>query len=311
MLTFIPGYPPSPQRLLARFLPPLAEGVAAYYLEAHTAPGALVLDPFGQSPQAALEALHVGRRVIVANFNPVSRLALSLAVRPPSAEELTSALALLAEARTGGQLLEEYLRGLYLTRCAQCDRQVSADSFEWDTERDPDAPVEKTYHCPEHGPQRTPSDPADRALAGRFSGSGPDYHLLLHRVAPPDDSDRPYADEALAVYPPRALAAIATTLQRLDALKPGPEPRRLLAGLLVAALDAACPLAQERPRALVTSKRFSEHNFWLALDNARGMLAGVPAGDRWLALPDLLSGGPDARSVRLATLEALVEQVSA
>ena len=289
MLAFIPGYPPSPQRLLARFLPPLAEGVAAHYLERHTAPGELVLDPFGQSPQIALEALHLDRRVIVANFNPISRLALSLAVRPPTRDDLTAALARLAETRVQSQLLEDYLRDLYQTRCAQCERPISADTFEWDVERDSEAPVLKTYHCPEHGSQRGPVDDLDRALAGRFSRRGPDAHELLFRVAEGDDPDRADAQAALEVYPARALAAISAALRRYEGLKPDAETRRLLAGLLTAAFDAACPLAQERPRQLIAPKRFVEHNFWLALDNARALLAGVPAEDRSLPLPELLA----------------------
>ena len=302
MLAFVPGYPPSPNRLLARFLPPLVEGVAAHYVEQYSGQGDLVFDPFGQAPGAAVEALHLGRRVLVANFNPISHLALSLAVRPPTEAELRSALTLLGDVRTSsreprerdrgkdGDRLENYLRGLYRTTCADCGTETSADSFEWDTDASPDAPVERTYLCPRCGPpvkHGTTTD-ADRALAKRFT-RGLDYQWLLTRVTLLDDPDRGHAEEALAVYPPRALTALAALLVKLDALNPPPEARRLLSALVVAACDVANMLTLERPKALAVPKRYREHNFWLAMEKATGTLAGASAPDRSLPLSNLLS----------------------
>jgi hypothetical protein len=284
---FISGYPPAPHRLLARFLPPLADGVAAHHIEQHTRPGDLLFDPFGQSPRVAVEALHLGRRVVVASFNPVSRLGLSLAVRPPAEAELRSALTLLGDVRKEDERLEDYLRGLYRTRCADCGTEVSADAFDWEEA----GPVEKTYLCPRCGgpPKRSPADEADRALAGRFARGGLDYHLLLNRVAPLDDPDRVHAEEALTAYPPRALAAIAAVLVKLDSLAAPADTRRLLYGLLIAAFDAVCLLAQERPKVLTAPRRFREVNFWLALENAIAALVDVSAPNLALPLPDLLS----------------------
>lgn len=299
---FLPGYPPSPNRLLARFLPPLAEGVAAHYVEQYSGQGDLVFDPFGQAPGVAVEALHLGRRVLVANFNPISHLALSLAVRPPTEADLRSALTLLGDVRTtsreprerdrgkDGDRLENYLRGLYRTTCADCGTETSADSFDWDTDASPDAPVERTYLCPRCGPpvKHGPTTDADRALAQRFT-RGLDYQWLLTRVTPLDDPDRVHAEEALAVYPSRALTALAALLVKLDALNPPPETRRLLAALVVAACDVANMLTLERPKALAVPKRYREHNFWLAMEKATGTLARASAPDRSVPLSDLLS----------------------
>ncbi len=286
-LAFAPGYPPSPTGLLARFLPPLGEGVAAHSIEQQTAPGDLVLDPFGQSPRVAVEALSLGRRVVVANFNPISRLALSLAVRPPTAAELRSALTQLGDIPIEADRLETYVRGLYATRCADCGQAVSADSFEWDG----DQAIEKIYFCPQCGgpPRRHPTDNADRERAHHFKHSGPDYYILLDRVTALNDPDRAHAEEALAVYPARALTAIATTLLKLDVLHPSSETRRLLSGLLVAAFETVTRLGPERPKALSAPRRFIEHNFWLMLENAVGRLAGQPVPDQSCALAELLT----------------------
>jgi hypothetical protein len=210
---FIPGYPPSAFPL-SRHLPPLAEGVCAAYADQYSARGEVVIDPFGQSPRVAVEALSLGRRVVVATFNPISRLALSLALRPPTVAELRSALTVLADAPMGGRdsdRLENYLRDLYKTSCLDCGTPTIADSYEWDA--DANAPAEKTYYCQQCGGQKSrPTDEADRSLAVRFTRAGLDYYFVLDRVAAPDDPDRRHVQEALQVYPPRALTAIAACL---------------------------------------------------------------------------------------------------
>lgn len=295
-LSFIPGYPPGAPRLLDRFLPPLAEGVAAHYVQKHTRPGDLVFDPFGQSPSIAVEALGLERRVVVASFNPVSRLALSLAVRPPAIAQLRAALTLLADVPTGrdpGERLEPQVRALYRTRCAECDTPTSADAFEWDSETN--VPVAKLYFCAQCGGQlQSPTDDADRALAARYKRGGLDYHFLLERVTSATDPDRVHAEEALAVYNARTLAAIGVVLVKVEALASDRETKRLLAGLLLGALDATTLLGQDRPKVLVAPRRYREVNFWLALERTVGLIAGVPQPERAETLAEVLAPGQAA-----------------
>jgi len=289
-LAFLSGYPPTPDRLLARFLPPVAEGVAAQLIERLTQPGDLILDPFGQSPQIALEALHVGRRIVVANFNPISRLALSLLARAPSEKELLAALTALADAPlTSGERLEHYLRGIYHTTCVECGAAVEADAFECDAASH--LPLTKTYHCAQCGwHAQVATDEADRAQAKRFQARGLDYYRLLDRVAGRDDPDRVYAEEALAVYSPRTLAALAEALTKFETLDLNREVRRLLAGLLVVAFDALCLLTQERPKALVApTKLYTEKNFWRALEQGVAQLVGNGNIEPALPLAELLT----------------------
>lgn len=293
LIAFIPGYPPSPARFLARFLPPLAEGVAAHYIGQYSQPGDLILDPFGQAPAVAVEALHLRRRVLVASFNPISRLALSLAVRPPLADELRRALTLLGDTRRDNERLENYVRGLYQTTCADCNTEVSADAFEWEVGE----LISKTYLCAHCGgpPKTSPASEADQVQAARFTRQRLDYHFLLERVAPLNDPDRPHAQEVLEVYPPRSLAALAACLSKLEALNAERETRRLLAALIVAACDEACPLGPDRPRQLIAPRRYTEINVWLALEKAAPQLTGERGAN---------AGGSVLETTPLATLLA-------
>ena len=290
-LAFIPGFAPTRPRFLGRFLSPIADGVAAHYVRAHSRPGDLVLDPFGQSPTVAAEALSLERRVVVASINPILRLALSLAVRPPALADLKAALTALGDAHVGpgnSDRLELHVKAMYQTTCAECRSPVAADAFDWDAETG--LPVEKHYVCLScGGPRSAPADDDDCAMARRFSRGGPDYYFLLSRIASVDNADRTQAEETLAVYPARTLAAIGAVLMKLETLSLDRETRRLLAGLLVAAFDATTVLAQERPKVIAVPRHYREVNFWFALESALGLLAGTPATDRSTTLDRLLA----------------------
>ena len=288
-LAFIPGFAPSRPRFLGRFLSPIADGVAAHYVRVLTRRGDIVLDPFGQAPSVAAEALSLDRHVVVASVNPILRLALSMAVRPPSLLELKAVLTALGDAAGGaGQRLETQIQSMYETTCAECHTRTTADSYTWDA--DLGQPVEKHYVCLRcGGPREAAADEADRALAARFGPAGPDYHFLVGRTVHLDEPGRDRAEDILAVYPPRTLAAIASVLHKLEALDLDGESRRLLSALLVAAFDATTALAQDRPKVLALSRRYREVNFWYALEGALGLLAGAPAPDRSATLENLLA----------------------
>src|SRR5512147_177654 len=106
-LSYLPGNVPEDPGPLARYLPPVPEGVGAAFLAGHTTgpgagkPGPWILDPFGASPRLALELARLGCRVLVAVNNPVTRFLYEIAADPPPAAELQAALSEMAAARKG------------------------------------------------------------------------------------------------------------------------------------------------------------------------------------------------------------------
>jgi hypothetical protein len=278
-LPFIPGQIPPSIGPLGRYLPPIPDGVVTAWLARHIAPGAWVLDPFGASPRVAVEAARAGYRVLVAANNPVARFVLERIAAPPEAAVLRAALAELSASYKGTERIEPHIQSLYQTECAQCGQTIIAEAFLW--ERDAPAPYARIYHCPHcNDAGERPATPLDAQRAAHFS-SGPAGSLhrarALERVAPPNDPDRPYAEEALSVYPPRAVYALFTLINKLDQLYPGlqedRERRTHLEALLLAAADQAnalwpYPTARARPRQLTVPTRYRENNVWLALEDA-------------------------------------------
>jgi hypothetical protein len=261
---YFSGYPPHPYPL-GRFLPPLAEGVAAAYAEQFTAPNDLVIDPFGQSPRVALELARLGHKVIVASNNPILRLALSATFEPVPTASLRLVLTRLADVRLTNERLETYVRGLYRSTCSNCNSPVEVDAYEWERE----TLTEKYYYCETCGVDRNnPVDEADLELVNRISARGPHYHWALEQIAPGTDPDRDLYADALAAYTPRALSILFTLTLKIPNLQLDEAERRALDILLLMAYDEALafPASGQRPRSFKPHQRFRERNIWLALE---------------------------------------------
>ena len=269
-LPYIAGTSSTLSRLLARYLPPLPDGVVAAWLSKNITKGAWVIDPFGASPRLVIEAAQAGYRVLVAVNTPVARFLLEISASRPSQNDLRAALAELASVHRGEERIEPYIRSLYQTSCAACGQPIMADAFLW--ERGADAPYARIYHCLHCGDEgEHPVNESDKQLAAQFAASGLHRARALERVALPNDPDRIHVEEALSHYLPRAVYVLFTLINRLDGLGVSTVHRQHLQALLLHACDMgdtlwATPTPRSRPRQLATPPRFRENNIWLALE---------------------------------------------
>ncbi len=260
---------------LGRFLPPVPDGPARIFLAALKLPGAWVLDPFGASPRMAAEMARSGQRVLVTAGNPVSRFLLDVAAHPPKEADLQAALADLAAARKEDERLETHLQSMYITRCANCERDLPAEAFLWDSKSG--AMTGRIYNCTCGSGGEHPATPEDIQRAVSWSRTlGMHRSRALERVTAFDDPDRPFAEEAISIYPPRAVYALGIIINRLDGISSSDERRRCMTALLLWAADfsnALWPHLTERPRPkqLTFPGIYREHNVWMALE------AGVKA----------------------------------
>jgi hypothetical protein len=280
---YIPGDEPKKPAPLARYLPPIPEGVAVTFLAKHfglegQAHAAWILDPFGASPSLATEIAANGYRTLVAVNNPIIRFLLEIAANPPSQVDLRAALAELGATRKGSERLETHLQSLYLTNCIKCQRQVPADAFIW--ERTSGTLTARIYHCPCGDSGEHPATEADQTRAVSMVATDSLHRSrALERVAAPDDPDRLHAEEALECYLPRAVYALITIVNKLDSLTLSPERRRALLALVLSACDEGCalwgqPADRPRPKQLTIPNRFLEKNIWRALEHSVELWAG-------------------------------------
>lgn len=300
-IPFLPGRPPAPDRPLGRFLPPLEAGPVRRLVEREDLVGRMVLDPFGSSPELAMEAANAGAKVLVAVNNPVTRFVLERRLDPLPLDVLQAALAQLAAAEKDDTRLEHFMLDLYRTRCLRCGETVTAEYFVWDQEQG--VPVLKAYTCPHcNHTGEDPADQQDQTQAALYPRGGLHHALALEEVAPVDDPQREHAEAALSVYPGRALYAIVTLVNKSRQLRLDGREAIALQALLLSAFDAsdsmwAHPEGRQRPKQLTPSPRFREANVWRAMERAVGQWAESEPGApiRWW--PD--SGPPAAGGVSI------------
>ncbi len=272
---YVTGHPPARDGPLARFLPPHEDGIAAGWLPLHAPVGSWLLDPFGVAPRLAVEAARAGYRVLVTANNPIARFLLEMTAAPPTESELKAALADLAITKKGDERLETHLQSLYLTKCNNCGKEIPASAFFW--KKDGQAPYARIYTCPDCGDSgQKPATGYDEEKARQIAEMSKLHRArLLERVAAQDDADREYVEEALSVYRPRAIYALATLVNRLDAPGITPDRRRTLGALFLSVCDAANNLwrvdnDRPRPKQLSLSDEYRENNTWMALEAAVG-----------------------------------------
>jgi len=276
----IPGTNSDNPGPLARFLPPLEDGVISTWLKDSVKPGGWLLDPFGTAPRLSLEAARAGYRVLVAANNPITRFMLEMGAASLPESEFKAALADLAVSRKGEERLEEHLQGLYLTACSSCKLKVPAQAFLW--RKGEESPYGRIYECEgcgESGEKLT--TPEDVELAAEIAKSaGLARARVLERVAPLDDPDREYAEEAIRHYLPRTIYALATLINRLDGLQISEIRRRALIAMMLSACDRGNtlwghPTGRSRPKQFSTPPQFRESNIWLALEDAISLWTGT------------------------------------
>jgi hypothetical protein len=271
-MAFIPGQAEPIAGPLARYLPPVPEGMARAWLEQSTSPGDWVLDPFGSAPFLAIEAARSGRRVLAAVNNPVTRFVLEVLAAAPTAGDFQAALAELASIRRGEERLERSIRSMYASECAACGRPVEVRAFLW--EKGAVAPAGRIYTCPHCGDSgERPVSPRDIERSAAYAAGGLHHARALERVAALDDPVREDVQDALACYISRPLVALFNLINRAEGLAVPPARKALLMALLLSACDTASalwphPTVRTRPRQLSVPPRFRETNLWMALEEA-------------------------------------------
>ena len=280
---YIPGMRPVEPGPLARFTPPLEEGVISAWLPAHAPAGSWVLDPFGFSPRLALEAARAGYRVLVTVNNPITRFQLEMSARPPSETDFKAALADLAASKKGEERLGAHLQSLYLTPCEKCGNEIYADSFLW--RKGEEAPYARIYTCPhcEDSGERE-ANPLDIERAKKIASTDNLHRSrAFERVATLEDEDRVYAEEAIEHYLPRPLYFLTTVINRIDSLNLTPERRRALNALILVTCDAGNtlwdhPTQRRRPKQLNIPNQFREHNLWNQLERGLSQWTETSSG---------------------------------
>ncbi len=295
---------------LEAFLPPLAENVVAAHIEALTADGDLVLDPFCQSPAVVRAATSLGRRVIASSANPIDAFAIRQTLAPPSEKDLNAAATAFSQTLRGNVLLREHILRLYRSACPSCRRTTFADYFIWDLERN--APIEKHVRCPACGFQGSALVQADDiATLEQIEGKGLAYFFVLDRLSPAGDPARQEGEALLKFYTTRARYALTQMVIKTEAEFANTPAERVLKYLLLACMIRCGlfnrPTVDKDTPGVRTGGLGLERNVWLVFEEAwaewRDSLGlppvvGLSAMSGPEGVAEVMGGGASAAAIR-------------
>ncbi len=288
---FIPARAPHAFFPLASYLQPPAANVVAQYIETLTAPGDLVIDPFGVTPTIARVAFALGRRAISVESNPLWSWFARAMATPPTLATLNPALTRLGDALKDNAPLRVHLTQIYATTCAACGALTPADYF---THARTGGLHTRHYTCAQCGVTR--DDPATEDDVQRFAAfdaRGLHYYLAFERVVPAENLHADRIRKMLDVYTPRNLYALVTLTQKIDALFRTAPEHDMLCLLLLHVLDRGTNFyADAEPHTfaqLTAHKQFVEFNLWREIERAARALAATDAPPDLAESPDEVS----------------------
>ncbi len=309
---FVPDRDPPAFYPLRDYLRGVPATVAEKYIDALTAEGDLVVDPFACLPTVARVAHARGRRAIAVESNPLwAWLARAMATLPP-AQEIDAALARLGDTLKDEAPLRVHINQLYQTTCAACRELTPADYF---IHARDGGPIRRHYTCAHCGETRDdPATEEDLKRAAAFDAHGMHYHLAFERVVPPDQLHADRIRKMLAVYPPRNLYALVTLTLKIDSLFHSTREHAILLLLLAHLLDRATSFyATPNSAAQLTAhKQFVEFNLWREIEiAARELGRAAPALGLAASSGDVVESETPAVFVGRGSARALARAIPA
>ena len=261
-----------------RLAPPPPPGLIAERIDAHTAPGDIVLDLNGRGGWVARTAVDRQRRAMTLESTPLTRLLAELVLRPPDLRHLDAAFQAMGASPRGQTSLKVAVGEPFATRCATCGRSLTLDEiiwsgpagadepglepapgFSWNDELDqparPPAAADqdrerprarKVYGCPVCRGQRA-GDPRSADLDARdlerARATPPDLEAVRRRLEerfPVVDGGSALIDGLLDLHTPRQLVGLEAILDRIESdLRAAPVQAALRLGFLHTLLPAS------------------------------------------------------------------------
>ncbi len=272
-LIYLPSEGKSKELPFNRFLPQVSAGMISGWLGINKKPMDTILDPLGASPNAVLEMANAGYRVLVACNNPVLAFELQMLAKAIPASDLVSAIRELGDLKRGNERLEATIRNLYLTRCPGCQAEIMATGYLWNRdERYPHSRRITCPHCASSGDYPISTDDI-QILQQLYRSEQMHRSRAIARVMEGNVDDRSFVEQAVSIYPIRALVVLMTLINKLAGLNLPQSRRELLEAVILSLLDEGnslwpWPEQKEQPRQLKVPQQFLEKNLLMAFDSA-------------------------------------------
>ncbi|MHB8890791.1 MAG: hypothetical protein ACYC65_01965 [Candidatus Limnocylindrales bacterium] len=317
-----------------RAAPPPPPALVNARLDAASAPGDIVLDPFGRGGWVARAAIDRQRKAVSLEASALDRLLAEVVLRPPDLRHLDAAIQALAASARRETSLKQWISDRYASRCATCDRPIIVDEVTWAVEAtDEDGrpagprPIRKHYRCPVCRDQlgggelrQAPLEDADVRRA--MDPEGSEIRDRLVDRFPVLEGGELLGHELLDLHTPRQLAALGAILERIEG---DLRAASIVAALRLALLHAIAPASRLSTSAgrvaplritgghvkVPGGATWRERNPWLSFEDGvrvvRGFVQRLESG-AWGPVPARL--GEDLRSLTEGSATVVLKQAT-
>jgi len=251
----IPASGHSPMYLMHKFWARKPHNVVAEYIHTYSKPGEIVLDPFVGSGVTAVEALHLGRRAVAIDANPMSAFVTWATLVPADISALEKAFKSIEDK------CKDRIRELYTTKCRECGKDAEVLATIW--KRGKDYPLELRYECDNCGLKAAKQpDSHDKKLTARNMRI-PFWHPtmeLSYRIEGFMKKEK--TDSIPELFTNRNLYALACIYEEIERIE-NPEIRDLMKFAFTSMSHLAsrmCPVA--KPGGKGHWSKLSATSFW-------------------------------------------------
>ena len=132
--------------------------VVGKFIETYCPQNGIVLDPFGGSGVTAIEALKIGRKVIISDISPLATELTRLTILPVEEVRLVKAFNKI-EKKIKNKILD-----LYKTKCRKCNKELVFDCAIWKGNECVDIRYKKCQYCGDERRKNTKLEKYDKDL---------------------------------------------------------------------------------------------------------------------------------------------------
>ncbi len=132
--------------------------VVGEFIKTYCPEGGIVFDPFGGSGVTAMEALKIGRKVIICDLIPIATEITRLTIKPVSLTKLQEAF------RRIESKIKDNIKQLYLTKCRKCNAEFSFECAIWRGGKCEEIRYSSCPHCGDSKTDNNPLSNYDRQL---------------------------------------------------------------------------------------------------------------------------------------------------
>ena len=307
-----------------RIAPPPPPDLVAVRIDAHTAPGEIVVDLHGRGGWVARSAVDRQRRAFTLEANPLTRLLAEIVLRPPDVRHLDAAFQALSASPHGETSLRLWIGDMFATHCATCGRSLVIDELEWERDGEDSRPVRRFYRCTLCRDQQGGGEARQAALEtedlqrATADIGGAEIRRRLRDRFPVPDGAPDLGDAVLALHTDRQLAGLEAILDRVEGdLRASPVESGLRLAILHAVLPASrLNAGQGRVGTLrigggrvksTLPEAWRERNPWLAFEDGYRQVRGFVQRLEGAALGPLQARlGTDLRSLAEGAATAVV-----